>query len=66
MSYVYDNEHLNEWPVPVSNVNVNSALPDWTAIASIVNSVHVDDWTVEWAIIASIVNSVSVDDWTTE
>ena len=81
MSYVYDNEHLNEWPVPVSNVNVNSALPDWTAIASIVNSVHVDDWTAiasivnsvcvdywtaEWVIIASNVNSVPVDDWTTE
>ena len=43
-------------------MNVNSALPDWTAIASIVNSVHVDDWTA----IASIVNSVCVDYWTAE
>ena len=50
-----------------SNVNVNSAPPDdWTAIASIVNSVCVDYWTAEWVIIASNVNSVPVDDWTTE
>ena len=63
MSYVY--EWTSEWVT--SNVNVNSAPPDdWTAIASIANSVCVDYWTAEWVIIASNVNSVHVDDWTVE